>query len=109
MSHKDDPEKMAKMAAWLDTAAAELGVEQGSLAGPHQHCCTRALAAWGTAHRVPRGIRGGKPEARSPRARGAPREPRRRVGRLKLQPHSGLARKLIGDTEFGADEHLAGR
>ena len=27
MSHKDDPEKMAKMAAWLDTAAAELGVE----------------------------------------------------------------------------------
>ncbi|MDN6487215.1 DUF6457 domain-containing protein [Ancrocorticia populi] len=27
MAHKDDPEKMAKLAAWLEAAAEELGVD----------------------------------------------------------------------------------
>ncbi|MGO1592054.1 MAG: DUF6457 domain-containing protein [Ancrocorticia sp.] len=32
MAHKDDPEKMAKMAAWLDAAGAEIGVDPSVMA-----------------------------------------------------------------------------
>ena len=78
---RDSPERLREVNADVESMGVKV-LEQFALLGPYDFLnileapdertmakVATTLAARGTAHRVPRGIRGGEPESRSPRAR----------------------------------------